>query len=177
MLINNKRTKTGKAENKQGTHMHIVYSKHGRFLGTVNVPVSLSQSMLKVAMTEPTLTEEKDRHEGVYSILHSGAQKYDGAYIRIVSNKRPGDMAFFRLGELKAVKPTGMRLIATLLVVGNVYLYPCIYYNDFMEFINDVYTREKGVKSGEHRVYTLNIDNKKPLKRKKQETIFCKTLL
>ncbi|ECH0824835.1 hypothetical protein FPD09_25195 [Salmonella enterica] len=95
------------------------------------------------------------------------SQEYDGAYIRIVSNKRPGDMAFFRLGELKAVKPTGMRLIATLLVVGNVYLYPCIYYNDFMEFISDVYTRERGVKNGDYRVYTLNIDNKKPLKRKR----------
>ncbi|ELF4590776.1 hypothetical protein RNG82_000752 [Salmonella enterica] len=160
-------TKTGKEEIKQGTYMHLVYSRHGRFLGTVNVPVSLSQSMLKVAMTEPTLTEEKDRHDEVYSILHSATQEYDGAYIRIVSNKRPGDMAFFRLGELKAVKPTGMRLIATLLVVGNVYLYPCIYYDDFMKFISDVYTRERSIKSGEYRVYTLNIDNKKPLKRKR----------
>ncbi|ENM0558142.1 hypothetical protein AB6Q20_005338 [Salmonella enterica] len=159
-------TKTGKVEIKQGTYMHLVYSKHGRFLGTVNVPVSLSQSMLKTAMTEPTLAEE-GRYDEVYSVLHSGAQEYDGAYIRIVSNKRPGDMAFFRLCELKAVKPTGMRLIATLLVVSNVYLYPCIYYDDFMEFINDVYTRERGVKNGDYRVYTLNIDNKKPLKRKR----------
>lgn len=37
MLINNKRTKTGKAENKQGTYMHLVYSEHGKFWGTVNV--------------------------------------------------------------------------------------------------------------------------------------------
>ncbi|EFR3656724.1 hypothetical protein H0L72_003265 [Salmonella enterica] len=166
MPINNKHTKTGKVEIKQGTYTHLVYSENGRFLGTVNIPVSLGQSMLKKAMTEPTLAEE-GRYDEVYSILHSAAQEYDGAYIRIVSNKRPGDMAFFRLGELKAVKPTGMRLIATLLVVGDVYLYPCIYYDDFMEFIIDVYTRERGVKSGEYRVYTLNIDNKKPLKRKR----------
>lgn len=37
MLINNKRTKTGKAENKQGTYTHLVYSEHGKFWGTVNV--------------------------------------------------------------------------------------------------------------------------------------------
>ncbi len=90
-------------------------------------------------------------------------KKYQGAFIHIESYKRPGDSAFFRLDRLNAVKPTGRRNIATLLVVADTFLYPCVYYVDFMNFIKDVYKREEKEKRREYRVYTLNIDNKRPL--------------
>ncbi|EOV1753540.1 hypothetical protein ACOESC_001029 [Salmonella enterica] len=94
-------------------------------------------------------------------------KRYEGAFIKITSKKRPGDSAFFRLDELNAIKPTGMRNIATLLCVSNVNLYPCIHYVDFLSFIAEVQRQEGKAKRGEHRVYTLNIDNKKPLNGKR----------
>lgn len=94
-------------------------------------------------------------------------KRYEGAFIKITSKKRPGDSAFFRLDELNAIKPTGMRNIATLLCVSNVNLYPCIHYVDFLSFIAEVQRQEGKARRGKYRVYTLNIDNKEPLNGKR----------